>query len=307
MRTLADNPVFLLLVVGALIGISFPVGKLADQSGVDPVLWSLVISGGSGLVLLLALLARGYRTRFDMHFVRYCFVSGLLSYVLPNIVMFSAIPRLGAGFVGLMFTLSPVITLAISMAAGIRVPSRLGITGVAIGFVGAMILTSTRGAVSTPDSLAWTLAAFAIPVLLATGNIYRTIDWPQGRAPLELSTFSNLAAGLVLIAVLLALQGTLPLGGILDAPGLTVAQIAMSSLVFALFFRLQLAGGPVYLSQIGYVAAAVGLVSGIAFLGERYALATWIGAAIIAAGIALTIRAQLRVSRTPEQTTAKLP
>ena len=64
--------------------------------------------------------------------------------------------------------------------------------------------------------------------------------------------------------------------------------------MFAFFFRLQAVGGPVYLSQIGYVAAALGLVAGTVFLGERYQLATWAGAAIIMAGVAMTTRAQAR-------------
>ena len=58
------------------------------------------------------------------------------------------------------------------------------------------------------------------------------------------------------------------------------------------FFRLQSVGGPVYLSQIGYVGAAVGLVSGMLFLGEHYRLLTWIGALIIVAGVLMTTRAQ---------------
>ena len=62
--------------------------------------------------------------------------------------------------------------------------------------------------------------------------------------------------------------------------------------MFVFFFRLQAVGGPVYLSQIGYVAAAVGLVSGTVVFGERYQLWTWIGAGIIAAGVAITTRAQ---------------
>ena len=62
--------------------------------------------------------------------------------------------------------------------------------------------------------------------------------------------------------------------------------------MFAFFFRLQAVGGPVYLSQIGYVAAAVGLGSGVLFLGERYRLLTWAGAAIIVVGVILTTRAQ---------------
>ena len=44
------------------------------------------------------------------------------------------------------------------------------------------------------------------------------------------------------------------------------------------------------------LAAAVGLVSGTLFLGERYALLTWAGAAIIGIGVAMTTRAQSRES-----------
>jgi drug/metabolite transporter (DMT)-like permease len=73
---------------------------------------------------------------------------------------------------------------------------------------------------------------------------------------------------------------------------LTLAQVASASAMFAFFFRLQAVGGPVYLSQIGYVGAAIGLVSGTLFLGERYQLLTWMGAAIITAGVLMTTRAQ---------------
>ena len=64
--------------------------------------------------------------------------------------------------------------------------------------------------------------------------------------------------------------------------------------MLAFFFRLQAVGGPVYLSQIGYVAAAIALVSGIFFLGERYQLLTWIGAAIIVVGVVMTTKAQMQ-------------
>ena len=62
--------------------------------------------------------------------------------------------------------------------------------------------------------------------------------------------------------------------------------------MFAFFFRLQAVGGPVYLSQIGYVAAAVGLFSGTVLLGEHYQLLTWAGAIIITAGVFITTKAQ---------------
>jgi drug/metabolite transporter (DMT)-like permease len=67
--------------------------------------------------------------------------------------------------------------------------------------------------------------------------------------------------------------------------------------MFLMFFRLQQLGGPTYLSQIGYVAAVVGVATGVLFLGESYPVLVWAGAAIIAAGIALTTIAQLRLLR----------
>ncbi len=297
MKGLADNPVFLLLVVGGLLGLSFPFGKAAVAAGVDPVAWALVISGAPGVVLAAVLLANGYRNRPDTWFVRYCFVSGLLSYVLPNILIFLAIPKLGAGFVGLMFTLSPVITLAFSMIGGIRVPSRMGIAGIAIGFAGALMLTATRGEIGATGGPGWIALALMIPVILAGGNIYRAVDWPAGREPLELSAFSNLAAGIVLVAFLAATRGGVPLAQFANAPWLALGQLAMASMMYALFFRVQMVGGPVYLSQIGYVAAAVGLAAGMVFLGERYPPLTWLGAAILAVGIGFTIRAQVNQTK----------
>jgi drug/metabolite transporter (DMT)-like permease len=76
-------------------------------------------------------------------------------------------------------------------------------------------------------------------------------------------------------------------------PFLVAAQVAASALMFFFFFRLQSVGGPVYLSQIGYVGAAVGLISGVLFLGESYGLVTWLGAAVITVGIVMTTKAQM--------------
>jgi drug/metabolite transporter (DMT)-like permease len=49
-------------------------------------------------------------------------------------------------------------------------------------------------------------------------------------------------------------------------------------------------------SQIGYVAAAIGLISGMLFLGESYRLETWLGAVLISIGLVMTTKAQTRTS-----------
>ena len=206
--------------------------------------------------------------------------------------MFSAIPHLGAGYTGIMFTLSPVITLVFSILLGVRRPNMLGVFGIAVGFVGAVMVAVTRGEAGQPADLFWVAMGLLIPVSLAAGNIYRTIDWPEGTGPIELAVGSHLASAAMLLIGILTLQGGGSLGALGAVPLVVVAQVASASAMFAFFFRLQAVGGPVYLSQIGYVAAAVGLFSGTIFLGEHYHLLTWSGALIITAGVFITTKAQ---------------
>jgi drug/metabolite transporter (DMT)-like permease len=286
----------LLVVTGALLGLSLPLGKIATDAGVPGTVWALVISLGAGGVLLAALILRGHRPRLTRHKLRYFFVVAAVSYAFPNLLMFTAMPHLGAGYSGIMFTLSPVITLVLSILLGVRRPNALGVAGIAIGFVGAAMVALTRGEAGREAAVFWVALVLLIPLSLAAGNIYRTWDWPDGTGPIELAAGSHLASALMLLVAILALQGGSafsPLGGI---PLIVVAQMAAASAMFAFFFRLQAVGGPVYLSQIGYVAAAIGLFSGTLFLGERYLWLTWAGAAIITLGVLVTTRAQARAA-----------
>ncbi|WEX10371.1 DMT family transporter [Chelativorans sp. AA-79] len=282
----------LLLVTGALLGLTPPLGKLATENGVSPAVWAFVISFGAGAVLLCALLVGDDRTALTAHRLRYYVITAAVSYAVPNLLMFSVVPHLGAGYTGIMFTLSPVVTLILSILLGVRRPNRLGIIGIAVGFVGAVIVATTRGEAGRPADLLWVAAGLLIPVSLAAGNIYRTMDWPENTGPIELAAGSHLAAAAMLLAGIL-LSGEA--GSFATLPGmplLVLAQVAAASSMFAFFFRLQAVGGPVYLSQIGYVGAAVGLAIGVLFLGERYSALTWIGAAILAAGVFMTTKAQ---------------
>ncbi|MEO5755886.1 MAG: DMT family transporter [Mesorhizobium sp.] len=292
MKILWESALGLLIVTGGLLGLTLPFGKLATTAGVPAMVWAFVISLGAGGVLLLALLLRGERIRLTPHKLRYFFVTAAVSYAAPNLLMFSAIPHLGAGYTGIMFTLSPVITLVFSILLGVRRPNMLGISGIAVGFVGAVMVAVTRGEAGQPADLFWVVMGLLIPVSLAAGNIYRTVDWPEGTGPIELAVGSHLASAAMLfvgILVLLGLKAFSPLGAV---PLVVVAQVASASAMFAFFFRLQAVGGPVYLSQIGYVAAAVGLFAGTIFLGEHYQLMTWAGALIITAGVFITTKAQ---------------
>jgi len=294
MNALWNSAVGLLVVTGGLLGLTLPFGKIATEAGVPAIVWAFVVSLGAGGVLLVALLLRGERIRLNAHKLRYFFLTAAISYAMPNLLMFSVMPHVGAGYTGIMFTLSPVITLVLSILLGVRRPNLLGVAGIAVGFVGAVMVATTRGEAGQPAAFVWVAVALLIPLFLALGNIYRTVDWPKDAGPIELAVGSHLASAAMLFVGILALDGLGSFRALAGVPLTTVAQMASASAMFAFFFRLQHVGGPVYLSQIGYVAAAVGLFSGTLFLGERYGLLTWLGAAIIVAGVVLTTKAQTR-------------
>jgi drug/metabolite transporter (DMT)-like permease len=287
-------PAALLLMVGALLGLSFPLGKLAAAAGVPPLVWSTLLSGGGAVVLAVALSLRRQRVRLNAQLLRYFFIVSVVSYALPNALIFTAIPHLGSAYAAILFTLSPMFTVIFSFLARLRSPQRLEFAGIVIGFVGTLLVASARGEVGRSVEWVWIGLGALVPVSLALGNVYRTLDLPKGTPALVLAVGSNAVAALLLIG-LCAVTGKLgDFSTLTTVPSLVAVQVTATAAMLALFFQLQVVGGPVTLSQIGTVAAGVGVLAGTVGLGERYPAIVWIGIVVIAAGISLTVRARMR-------------
>ena len=289
-----QNPVVLLLATGSLVGLYFPLGKLAYESGISPMAWAMVVSLGAS-VLLMPILAFKRQLAFPRgRMLRYVIISGLISFVLPNLLLFSVIPYVGSGYTGLMFALSPVFTLFLALMFQLKGPKMLGIIGIAVGLIGAALVAITRSTDPEAPSMAWIIAALLIPMVLACGNVYRTIDWPDNACPDRLAFWSHSFSIAVFLLLLFMTYGWVqPLGELIASPWLTFAQALAAGIAFPIYFRLQRYGGPVLLSQVGYIAAAIGLIVATVFLEERYSFMTWIGAGVIVVGIAATIRSQV--------------
>ena len=289
-----ESPAVLLLLTGSLLGLTFPLGKLANQALIPPLIWAWLVSTGAGVVLLLFRSLKGSGISLSPVYCSYYLLSSILSLVIPNLLIFTVIPKLGSGYTGILFTLTPVITLALSIVLRVRVPNTLGICAIVIGLIGAVIVTTTRGEVNQPAALVWILAGLCIPVSLSAGNIYRTLAWPKDAEPLELAIGSNLSAALLLTLLIVASSQLMQISDLLSIKPVAIAQVIAASAMFGLFYKLQQVGGPTYLSQISYVAAGIALFSGTLFLNERYSLITWSGAVVIVIGIALGVLAEQR-------------
>ncbi len=265
----------LLIGCGLCLGSTFPLQKLAAAAGVPPASWVFASTLGASLLLTVGAVLKGVppSPRHRLYYV----IAALVSFVLPNLIVFVVIPRIGAGLTAVMFALSPILTLTVASLVARRLPAPLGVFGILVGLAGVLVIIAFRGDAGGADaSIGWVLLGLMIPVCLASGNVYRSHNWPAGADSLSLASAINIVAtGLLLAAVFGSGEGMRGLASVATVPWLIAAQVVATGANLAMFFRLQQVGGPVYLSQIGYVVAAVGLVTGTFLLGESYAPATW--------------------------------
>lgn len=275
----------LLLVIGVLLGLTLNLAKLAAAVGWPPLaflFWSLL---GGGVLLAILAVARGERPRLGSRHLRYYLASGLISISLPNALMFSAIPHVGASYASMCLAFPPLLTYLLALALRMERLQGIRLVGIVLGLGGTLLLAI--GKVSDGDSpLGWVLAVLAVPVFLALGNIYRTRYWPEGASPLALAP-GMLLGGAVLLLPAMWFGVDFSIRQPEAHAWLLPVQVLLFAAVYALYFVLQKVAGPVFLSQIGSVAAIAGAAIAIFALNERGSLSLLVAALAILVGVLL--------------------
>jgi len=271
-----DTPLVLLLTVGSFLGISTLFAKAAPEIGWHPVAllqWS-ILGGAAGLFAttrLAGLRKRRQRPARDeghrQRLVIYVFVTGLL-FIIPNMLAFAAAPKVGAGFVALCYAFPLVLTYAFAVILRLQRFQILMGGGVLFGVAGGVLLAISGAELSAEASM-WSALALSIPFFLAAGNIYRTLKWPKGAQPVDLA-LGMMAVAFLALSAFTAAWGipVTPVNWTNEATALLAVQTVIFGLQYGLYFRLQQTAGPVYLSQIGSVAAVVGLGFGYLIFDE---------------------------------------
>lgn len=288
-------PLALLLATGALLGVSTNLAKLAAQAGLAPLAFLTWSIAGAAAVLMGIAGVRGRLPALTVRTAEYFLIAGLVSVAAPNLVFFAAVPRVGASFVALAIAFPPLLTYLGALLFGMeRFQARRAI-GVALALGGAVTLAVLKLGEPDVESF-WVIATLSGPLLLAVGNIYRTVRWPMGAAPDTLAPGMLTASALLLLAMGVVARTVLgsPAGLSLAVPInhaapvlLILAQVATFSVQYLLFFVLQKHGGPVYLSLLGSVGAVVGIPLAVLVLAEPLPQGLAIGGGLIALGVSL--------------------
>jgi len=286
-----SRPLLLLVVVGSLLGLTANIVKLALQAGWPAIAFLCCSALGAGFVLLVLAAATGNRPGLGRQELAYYLWSGLLSIALPNALFFLAIPHVGAAFVALCLAFPPLATYLLALLFRMERPRAVRAAGVATGLVGALVLAFGRSGGGSAASF-WAAMALAGPLVIAAGNIYRTLRWPEGASALSLAP-GMLLGGAVLLVPFLLLPGSAPTFGQPLAVLLVMAQVAVFTATYALYFILQKIAGPVYLSQIGSVGAVVGASLAVLALGEPAGPALLLAGLLVLLGVFLVNRSRV--------------
>ncbi len=302
---LFEMPLVLLLIVGGFLGVSTIFAKAAPGFGWHPVAllqWS-ILGGAAGLFAVTRLTGpKNRRARSgegNGHHGRllvYVIVTGLL-FIVPNMIAVAAAPQVGAGFVSLCYAFPLVLTYAFAVVLRLQKFQVIMAAGVLFGVAGGILLAVSGTELSAQASL-WSALALSIPFFLAAGNIYRTLKWPKGAAPVDLA-LGMMAVGFLSLSIFTAVWEipVTPVRWTPEATGLLAAQTLIFGLQYGLYFQLQKTAGPVYLSQIGSVAAVVGLGLGYLVFNEVPNAAKLAAVASVGAGIVLVTFGQRRTAR----------
>lgn len=279
----------LLIVSGILTAGVFIAGKQASSEQLSPGMILFWQMSGGALVVWVASWITGKFPIWDWAHLRYYLLGGLLGISLPYVLAFTVLRELQVGIVGLLTALSPVVTYAFARLLGIEPGNLLRLSGLFVGLIGVVLLIKPEGSMDVSTHGWYLLLALGIPVSLAAANIYRSQFWPAGSGAMPLVTGMLTVQGVGLFVINLLLGNFIDLLPRMEGAGyLLLALGTMAGISYLTSFKLLQVGGPVYLSQMGYVITAVTLLVGIVMWNEVYDQRDLLSIGCILSGILLT-------------------
>lgn len=283
----------LLILSGSLTAALYMLRKLAGAESIPVTLFLFWQLFGSALVVLTVSIRSRHFPIWNMQHIRYYLIGGLLGTTIPFILVFVVLEHLQVGLVGLLTALSPIATYFLARIIGYEQASMLRIVGLIVGLAGVAFLITSGESIDQSTNWIFILLALMIPLTLAVSNIYRSRYWPVG------SEAISIVMGMLTVNGVLLLIVNVWLGNFHEnmfentqvLPLIVVLSLLAGAAYISSFLLLK-EGGPVYLSQMGYVITVVTILAGILFWDEQYHSNDLISIALVFGGVLMTTWSQ---------------
>lgn len=255
------QPLALLGACGLALATVVALAKVAFAQGLTSIDFAAAASAGAALLLTCirrrAASLPAAQVRPGQWWLG-CAMLAVVSYALPNVAQAWVAGHVGAAHASMMLALTPLITLALVTALRMEPVRRDTLVGLLLGLAGTWLLIAPRVAMTAGAvHWNWLAAGLIAPTANAAGNVIRSRVLPQAGSPVDTVRVVLLMAAACLLPLAFA-QGLLHR---LSVPAFfTVAVAGAVTAGFnVLLFRLQVVAGAVRLSQLGYVAAMLGV------------------------------------------------
>lgn len=298
------------LTLAVIWGSSFMWIRFALDEGAAPMAIVSMRTLFAGLLLVVVLVARGGRLPLRWNLWKRMIFLGATNIVVPFALIAWGQQYIPSGMASILNAMVPLFTIVFAAVALADEHITAGkLAGLAIGFVGVIVLALPSLEAASADQDAWLavmgmLAVAGASLFYGIASVYTRrrvtgmpiIEQPDGtvRAPLpvEISLGSTVSA-LVMITVA-ALIFERPEGGLLMVPASAVGWVALiwlgvlgTGLAYLIFFRLIERWGATRTTLVTYVIPVVAIVLGFLFLDERLRPIELVGAALIIGGVVL--------------------
>lgn len=275
-----------------LIGGNFSVLKFALDHSTPLLVAAMRTVIGSSVLIGFAYL-RGERFPRRGRDLANIFVVSLSITTVSSALLVMGVNRVPAGLASLIASTFPLFTAALAyLLLGTSV-SRSGALGLAVGFLGTVVLAS--------PSLSGTTAATGVAMLVvsaiawAFGNVYMKWRDFSRVSPVMLVGVQLMMSASVLLPVALIVEGTADTDW---STGLLVpllyAAIPANALTFALLATVATRATPTQASASAYLIPVFGVTFGWLIRDERLGLVEGLGGALIVVGVYLVVTSAAR-------------
>lgn len=282
-------PLLCLIGGGTLIGLSTNLVKIAASYQLSPLAflnWSIL---GAAVLLLIINIWKKDFPPLNRSVITYYILAALIGISVPYLLLYVSVPHVGAGFVSLAIAFPPFYTYLgalIWRVESFRWPRAIGVL---CALSGVAFLAFFK--LSTPNApIIWIILTLLAPIILAVGNIYRTLYWPHQVKP------NQLVSGILFFSAIFLFPASLipipefslyvPMENFQPVLLISV-QIGVFAGQYLLLLVLQKVGGPVYMSLLGSVGALTGVPVAVLLLKEDLPRGLAVSSVLIVIGITL--------------------
>ena len=291
---------FVLIVMGAMWGLSFSLARIATTSGAHPLgvaFWECSIAG---MLLIGLVVYRRIALPITTSLLRLHLTTGLLGMVIPGAAFFYAAAHVPAGVLSITIGMVPILTYIASAFFGLEKFAMGRVFGVVLGTLAVVLLIAPQSSLPDPGQLPWAFLGFAAAACYAALGIVLALTAPPGANPLMLTCGMFVVASLVMMPILYVTGSFVPFGwplGIVEWSLLGLG--AVNAVAYTLYFFLVDRAGPVFSSFTANMVTLFGVLWGILIFSERNSIWVWLSFATIMIALAMVApRAKATVAET---------